>query len=39
MSFLQDELVNFTVEKLDNVLFKMSALVFILINMCCNVFF
>ena len=38
-SFLQDDLVNVTVEKLDNVLFKTCALVFISINMCFDVFF
>ena len=38
VSFLQDELVNVTVEKLDKVCFKMSALLFISINMCCDVF-
>ena len=37
-SFLQDDLVNVTVEKLDNVLFKTCALVFISINMCFDVF-
>ena len=39
MGNVQDGLVNVTVEKLDNVLFKTSALVFISISMCFDVFF